>query len=88
MTRSVLEREYSRYIIMNNEQHGQRTGQYLFNSLPDGAREVVAGTMWDPFHKELSQYQIEDWLANHVVFNDNGTIIGIIAGRRILWGDR
>ena len=88
MTKDVMTREYSRAIIMSAESHNQRTGQYLFNSLPEEARAVVAGTVFDPFHKSMSQYQIEDWLDDHVVFNMNGSIIGIIAGRKILWGDK
>jgi len=85
MTRSFVSREYSREVIMHAEGQNQRTGQYLFNGLPDGARKAVAGTVFDPFHKNMSQYQIENWLEDHVVFNDNGSIIGIIAGRKILW---
>jgi hypothetical protein len=88
MTSDVMIREYSREVVMNAERNNQRTGQYLFNSLPEGARAVVTGTIFDPFYKNMSQYQIEDWLEDHAVFNMNGTIIGIIAGRKTLWRDR
>jgi len=87
MTTNVA-REYSRDVIMNAEKHGQRTGQYLFNGLPQEVRAVITGTVWDPFHKNMSQYQVEEWLDGHLIFNDNGGICGVIAGRKILWGKK
>jgi len=81
----IKAREMSRDIIMNAEAHGQRTGQYLYNGLPDDARAVVAGTIWDPFYKDLSQFQLVDWINQHLVFNENGTITGVISGPNVLW---
>jgi len=85
---SKFAREYSRTVILKAEVHSQKTGQYLFNSLPEGAREAVSGMLWDPFYKDMSQYQIEEWLNDHVVFNDNGSISGVITGGKIIWGSR
>jgi len=85
MNREVAAREMSRDVIANAAKHNQRTGQYLFNGLEQGARAVITGLTWDPFHKELSQYQIEDWLEEHVVFGNNGTIIAVFDENGFLW---
>ena len=88
MTKPTVVREYSRDVLMHAEQHHQRTGQYLFNGLPEEVRVVITGTVWDPFHKNMSQDQVEQWLSDHIIFNDNGGICGVVAGRKILWGSR
>jgi hypothetical protein len=89
MTKSqIYAREMSRDILINAESHNQRTGQYLFNGLPDEVRAVVAGKGWDPFYKQMSQYQLVDWITRYLVFDDNGKIIGVISGTHLLWGDR
>lgn len=64
--------------------YNQRTGQFLFNRLPEGAANVVRGTLFDPFYKELTPDQIVQWLDEHVVFDDYG-IIGIFNNNQILW---
>lgn len=81
-------REYSRVVIQYAHANDQRTGQYMFNSLPDGAREAVTGKLWDPFFKDWGQDKIEEWLLQHALFNDSGEIIGVISGSQLLWGRR
>ena len=81
-------REYSREVIVHASEHGQRTGQYLFNGLPEGARDAVAGMLWDPFYRDMSQYQIEEWILDHLVLSDSGTVTGVITGGKIIWGSR
>lgn len=85
MTTAAIVREYSRNILMHAEERHQRTGQYLFNGLPPQLRELTAGALWDPFHKDMSQFQIEVWLTEHVIFDDNGTIIALFDKDNILW---
>ncbi|MET0785765.1 MAG: hypothetical protein ABWY25_03590 [Paenisporosarcina sp.] len=85
MNQKEFAREYSREVLMHAESHGQRTGQYLFNGLPDEARFAVRGRLFDPFHKQMSQYSIEDWLMEHVIFNNSGAIVAIFDDNNILW---
>lgn len=61
-----------------------RTGQYLFNHLPAGVANVVSGTLFDPFQKELSKKQIIDWLDDHLIF-DGKEIVGCFNNNTILW---
>lgn len=84
-TTSSIVREYSRNILIHAPEHNQRTGQYLFNSLPLEIRKYVTEMPWDPFFRDLSQYQIENWLNNHIIFNDTGDIIGLFANNMVLW---
>ncbi len=63
----------------------QRTGQYLFNCLPNEVANVVAGSLFDPFHKDLSSYEIRAWINEHLVFSDSGAIIGVFNKDDILW---
>lgn len=86
--RDFFAREHSRFVIMGAESHHQRTGQYLFNGLPVGARDKIVGNLWDPFYKEMSQYEIERWLNDHIIFNDRGKIIGLINNNEIIWEDK
>lgn len=62
----------------------QRTGQYLFNHLPDGAQLAVRGTLFDPFHKELTHQEIVAWLENHLIFKGQ-EIVGVFNNNDILW---
>lgn len=81
----VLARDYSKTVIANAPAQNQREGQYLFNSLPTEAAAVVTGTDFDPFYKHMSQYQVEDWLNKHIIFNQSGSVIGVFANNKILW---
>lgn len=85
MIDKVAAREYSRDIVMHADKFNQRTGQYLFNSFPVEVANVVTGSMFDPFHKDMSQFQIEEWLLNHIVFNENGSIVAVFNENTILW---
>jgi hypothetical protein len=59
--------------------------QYLFNSFSVEVADVVVASTFDPFHKNMSQDQIENWLLNHVVFNESGSIIAVFNENTILW---
>ena len=65
----------------------QRPGQYLFNHLPDGAGTRVAGTLFDPFHKDMeSAHEIHKWMDEHLIFNwKTLQIIGVFDGNNIVW---
>jgi hypothetical protein len=62
-----------------------RTGQILFNLLPRGAGGKVAGTFFDPFHKELCYTELQQWIDNHLIFDDDGAIIGVFNNNQLLW---
>jgi hypothetical protein len=83
----AMARRYALYIVMHAEEHNQRTGQYLYNSFPNVVCTLVAGKPWDPFHRDMSQDQIETWLNEHVIFNDNGRVVGLFSGNSLLWED-
>jgi hypothetical protein len=78
-------RREARYIIMNAPAQCQRSGQFLFNSLRHEVAEAVRGTLFDPFYKDLSEYEVADWLENHVIYNDQGEMICVFSGNTILW---
>lgn len=61
-----------------------RTGQYLFNTLPPGAQYVIAQSLIDPFHRDLTKTEIYDWANDHLIFN--GTeIVAVFFDNKILW---
>jgi hypothetical protein len=72
------------HIAVGARQTKQRTGQYLFNHLPVEVGNKVAGTLFDPFHKDLSKPEIIEWLDNHLIFNEN-KIIALFDQNTILW---
>jgi hypothetical protein len=65
--------------------YGQRTGQYLFNSLTPVVADKVRGTNFDPFYLDLTIEGIIQWLEDHIIFNDNGSIGCLFNGYEILW---
>lgn len=67
------------------KQTNQRTGQYLMNHLPDGAYRAVTGTLFDPFHRDLKPGDIYEWLENHLIFDDNESVIGVFNNNQLLW---
>jgi len=81
----VFPRELARTIIMHAITHNQRTGQYLFNMLQEPIRNEVTGKDWDPFEKEMSQYQIEKWFEDHIVFGSDGKMIALFDESGFLW---
>lgn len=64
--------------------NNQRTGQYLFNYLPEGAANVVASTLFDPFHKELTWTEILEWIESHLIFKGE-EIVGVFNNNDVLW---
>ena len=53
-----------------------RLGQALFNALPDWATSVVAGSTWDPFHRDFTMFQITNWINEHLIFKD-GEVVAV-----------
>lgn len=64
--------------------HNQRTGQFLYNSLPSEVCSRVAGTLFDPFFDDLTADEIQSWIDNHLIF-DGGEIVGVFDKNNILW---
>ena len=67
----------------------QRTGQYLFNSLPEPITCVISGTLFDPFHEDMDAFQLTEWVQNHLVFGKSPFakegIIAVFDGNMLLW---
>lgn len=81
---AAMRAEYARQIVLGAINAKHRTGQWMFNKLPAGIGRVVAGTSFDPFFKELSASEIEQWIEDHLIF-DGYEIIGVYHGNQILW---
>ena len=75
-------------VVTYAKKNGQRTGQALFNLLPTHICDWVAGTLWDPFHKEFSPYEVRMWIESHLIFNDEGAIVGLFNDDKIIWDQR
>lgn len=74
------------HIVSWAPQHDLRTGQYLFNSLPNEVARVVSGTLFDPFHTDMKSGDIWNWIDNHLIFSDDGNqIIAVFNNNQILW---
>ena len=65
----------------------QRTGQYLYNHLPDGVKQAINATPFDPFHKELNPDELMMWVNDHLIF-DGDQIVGCFSRNNILWEKR
>ena len=74
-------------IVHSAEKTTLRTGQALFNHLPFSAAQIVSGTLWDPFHRDLTREEIQEWVDHHLIFGDQyyDDIIGLFNGEQLLW---
>lgn len=81
----IWDYELARIIDQCAKKAGQRTGQYLFNSLPPGAERVVASTLFDPYHKEMTRSALFEWISHHLIFDDRGDVIAVFNNNDILW---
>ena len=73
-------------VMRNHEFFEQRTGQYLFNCLPEGPRNAVRGKPFDPFRKEFEQGAVYRWITAHIVFDTGGDIIAIVDQEdKVIW---
>jgi hypothetical protein len=75
---------FTSHILQNAKAFNQRTGQYMFNCLPENVAYFVRGTLWDPFHKDLTAFEISEWIDSHLIF-DGSDIIGVFNGDQLLW---
>lgn len=67
---------------------GWRVGQTLFNLLPGGAANVVAGTTFDPFHKpDMKIQDVRDWIDTYLILNELN-VIGVMLFNQILWEEK
>ena len=78
------ELNFVHHIMTRAKANDQRTGQYMFNNLPSVIANRVAGTSFDPFHKDMTSQELYDWIDNHLVFDGN-EIVGLFHENRILW---
>lgn len=61
-----------------------RPGQALFNCLPAEVGRVVSGTMFDPFHRLKHWHEVEQWCADHLIFDDRGELVALFNNNEIL----
>jgi hypothetical protein len=85
LTRSQREAEYIHFMA---PQYDMRTGQLLFNILRHEIAEVVRNTELDTFYEDLELEEIVEWLENHIMFDNQGRMIRLFDGHRILWAER
>lgn len=77
----------AQYICTMAPFYKMRTGQLLFNMLRYEVAEVVRSTELDTFYKNLEFDEIVDWLDNHIIFDNFGTMVRLFSGHTILWQD-
>ena len=82
LARSTREAEY---IYNVAPMCGYRTGQLLFNSLRYEVAEKIRGTIFDPFYKEMSLFELIEWINNHIIYDNEGMMICVFDGNTILW---
>lgn len=61
-----------------------RSGQALFNRLPLEVGRVVSGQQWDPYQRNLSAFELSEWINKHIVF-DGCEIVAVFNNDDILW---
>lgn len=84
---------YASDILTEARRTNQRTGQCLFNNLPHEATSVVAGKLWDPFHRQMVRQELKDWIGDHLIFDGTPTaiaeaydqLIGVFSYNEVLW---
>jgi len=79
---SFREAEYICYI---GPRIDQRTGEFLFNNLRFEIAEAIRNTELDPFYQEMDFEDVVDWLDDHIVFDNQGTMIRVFDDHGILW---
>lgn len=72
------------HILRKAGNTGQRTGQYLYNSLPQIVAQLVNGKLFDPFHGEYTRAELAEWIDNHLIFEGN-EIVALFDKDRIIW---
>lgn len=80
----ILDR-HVKSIMTNAVFYNQRTGQYIFNHLPDDCANLVRSTLFDPFYKSFNRVEVRQWMEDHLIFDDRGNIIGLFNNNSILW---
>lgn len=63
---------------------GARTGQALFDMLPDWASSALVGSTADPYERDLNRLGISRWMHDHLIYDDRGDIIGVMSDTDIL----
>ncbi len=77
-------KQYVDFVMRESKKVEQRPGQFLINSLPPGAYQVVTGTLFDPFHKPMERWHVVEWVDNHLIL-DEQEVIGVFNNNKILW---
>jgi hypothetical protein len=71
-------------IVCRAQRRVQRTGQVLYAFLPHDMAQLVCKTDFDPYNRHPSEWEIQQWLLDHVIFSDSGDIIALIDGGEIV----
>lgn len=71
------------YKMVDDSKRDIRVGQALFNLLPGWASHRVCATLFDPFHKNFTDYELYTWINSHLIF-DGDEIIAVFNNDTIL----
>lgn len=77
--------EFTQLVLRYAKANDQRTGQALSNLVYSRTTFNTCDILDDPFHKDLSEREVFEWIERHLIFNDSGWIIGIFNKNIILW---
>lgn len=80
-------------ILTESRRTNQRTGQCMFNNLPNEAASVITGMLWDPFNRQMPRHELKNWIGDHLIFDGVPTsiaeaydqLIGVFSYNEVLW---
>lgn len=78
-------RRHAEYIYDTAPCIGMRTGELLFNELRHEIADVVRDTDLDTFYDDLGLEEIVEWLENHIMYDNQGTMVRLYDGHGVLW---
>lgn len=62
----------------------ERFGQALFNALPFWVKAQIRGTVFDPFYTLRMDWEVKEWIDNHLIFDTDRTILAVFNRNSIL----
>lgn len=78
-------RKHAEYIYDSAPVLGMRTGELLFAELRHEIADIVRDTDLDTFYDDLELEEIEEWLENHIVYNNQGIMERLKDDHGVLW---
>lgn len=75
----------ARYVYESSLIQNHPMGRRLMRLLGEGAASQIRDTDLDPTYKDLSYDEVLAWIDDHLVFNDDGDVIALVSGDKVLW---